>query len=112
LARALIARLLAGTPEVILADEPIAGLDPAHTLQVMNLFRDLARAGRTVVIVLHDLGMAARFCERVVLLDRGAKVADGPPSAVLTPEILERHYRIKAEIVQHRGEMIVVPWSL
>lgn len=85
-ARALIARVLAqGTP-IILADEPVAGLDPAHQISAMRVFRSLARENRTVVVSLHDLGLASRYCDRLVLLDRGKVVADGSPQQVLTNE--------------------------
>ncbi|MGE4062542.1 MAG: ABC transporter ATP-binding protein [Rhodospirillaceae bacterium] len=109
LTRVLVARLLAGTPEILLADEPVSGLDPAHTLQVLAIFRALAREGRTVVVVLHDLTLAARFCDRLVLMDGGKVVADGSPVDVLTPEHLARHYGINADIVIHDGARIVVP---
>ena len=110
LARVLVARLLAGEPDVLLVDEPIAGLDPAHSLQIMELFRTLARSGRTVIVVMHDLAVAARFCQRLVMLNGGRLVADGPPAGVMTPDLLAHHYGIEAAIVRHAGEMLVVPW--
>lgn len=112
LTRVLVARLLAGTPEILLADEPVSGLDPAHALQVLNIFRDLARAGRAVVVVLHDLTLAARFCDRLVLMDGGRITADGPPLDVLTPDHLARSYGITADIVTHDGAPTVVPRAL
>jgi iron complex transport system ATP-binding protein len=111
LARVLIARVLAGDPDVLLADEPIAGLDPAHSLRVMELFRGLAARGRTVIVVLHDLATAARFCQRLVVLNAGRLVADGTPAEVMTPDVLARHYGIEAAIGRHGGEMFVVPWT-
>ncbi len=112
LTRVLIARVLAGTPKVLLADEPISGLDPAHRLQVLEIFRKLARDGRTVVVVLHDLTLAARFCDRLVLMDRGAIVADGTPREVLTHETMSRYYGVSANITSQSGELMVVPWDL
>ncbi len=110
--RVLIARVLAGMPAVLLADEPISDLDPAHRLQVLQIFRSLARAGRTVVVVLHDLTLAARFCDRLVLMNEGAIVADGTPSDVLTQDNMARYYGVNATISTHAGELMVVPWDL
>lgn len=85
-ARVLIARALAQDTPLLLADEPVAGLDPAAQIGVMRLFRGLAEEGRTVLASLHDLGLAARHCTRLILLHQGRLVADGPPREVLTPE--------------------------
>ncbi|NND18100.1 MAG: ABC transporter ATP-binding protein [Silicimonas sp.] len=82
-ARALIARVLAQETPVILADEPTAGLDPSHQIAAMSTFRELAREGKTVVVSLHDLALASRYCDRLVLLDRGEVVSDGDPRDVL-----------------------------
>ena len=112
LTRVLVARLLAGEPSIILADEPVSGLDPAHAMQVLGILRDLARAGRTVVAVLHDLTSAARFCERLVLMDKGTIVAEGPPMDVLTPPNLARHYGIAADVVTQGHERFVIPRAL
>jgi iron complex transport system ATP-binding protein len=97
-ARVLIARALAQEAPLLLADEPAAGLDPAHQLALMETFAALAREGRAVLASLHDLGLAARWCDRLVLLDRGRVVADGPPQAVLTAERLAAVYGIRAHL--------------
>ena len=83
-ARALLARTLAQETPLVLADEPIAGFDPAHQIATLRLFRTLADEGRGIMLSIHDLGFAARYCTRLVLLDAGRVVADGPPEAVLT----------------------------
>ena len=83
-ARVLVARALAQEPRVLLADEPAAGLDPAHQLTLFQHFTALAAAGRTVVVALHDLSLAARFCHRIVLMQAGRAVAAGAPEDVLT----------------------------
>lgn len=83
-ARALIARVLAQETPVVLADEPVAGLDPSHQIAAMKVFAALAREGRTVLVSLHDLSLASRYCKRLILLDRGRIVADGTPKTVLT----------------------------
>ena len=99
LARVLIARLLAQRTPLILADEPVAGLDPSHQFAVMALFARLARQGRTVIASIHDLALAARFCHRLVLMDRGRLVADGSPSEVLTPARLEQVFGVSGAFV-------------
>jgi iron complex transport system ATP-binding protein len=88
-ARVLIARALAQETPLLMADEPIAGLDPASQIATMSVFRALAGEGRAVLVSLHDLGLAARHCTRLVLLSAGRVHADGPPEAVLTPENLD-----------------------
>jgi iron complex transport system ATP-binding protein len=95
-ARVLIARALAQDTPLLLADEPIAGLDPAHQIATMRTFADMARAGRSVLVSLHDLGLAARQCSRLVMLGQGGVVADGPPDAVLTPDLVARIFGITA----------------
>ena len=97
-ARALLARALAQETPLLIADEPIAGLDPAAQITVMRMFRHLADSGRTVLASLHDLGLAARHCTRLVLLHRGRILADGPPEAVLTVDNLVRGFGVTARV--------------
>ena len=85
-ARVLIARALAQEAPLILADEPVSGLDPAAQIRAMLVFAGRAAAGHAVVASVHDLGLAARHCTRLVLLHLGRVVADGPPAEVLTPD--------------------------
>lgn len=99
-ARVLFARLLAGEPEWILADEPFAGLDPAHQFETAELLRSFAAAGRGVVFTLHDLTLAARVADRVILMCDGKIQADGPPDEALTSEALRVAYGIEAHWVQ------------
>lgn len=110
LARVLLARALATQAPLLLADEPMAGLDPSHQLHVMELLVRKARAGDGVLVVLHDLGLAARFCDRVVVLDRGRKVADGPPAEALTPRLLAETYGIEPLSGEKDGEPWLLPW--
>ncbi len=97
-ARVLLARALAVEAPALIADEPLASLDPGHQIDVMALLRDEARAGALVVAVLHDLTMAARYCDRLILIAEGAIVADGPPEQVLTPENLRAVYGVEARV--------------
>ncbi|AGY91243.1 hypothetical protein SPICUR_01105 [Spiribacter curvatus] len=94
--RALIARALAQQTPMIMADEPIAGLDPAHQITTMETFSEIAASGRSVLVSIHDLGLAARHCTRLILVGEQRVIADGPPTAVLTPDNLARIFHIEA----------------
>lgn len=111
-ARALIARALAQEAPLLLADEPTAGLDPAHQIALMVRFRALARAGRGVLAALHDLGLAARWCDRVALLHHGRIVAAGPPAATLTAERLADVFGVTAHLGETGSGPILVPVGL
>ncbi|MGQ9371975.1 ABC transporter ATP-binding protein [Azospirillum sp. ST 5-10] len=106
-ARVMLARVLAGQPEVLLADEPVAGLDPYHMLHVMELLRTLSREGMAVVVVLHDLALAIRFCDRLCLLEDGTVAASGPPHAVLDTGDAERVFGVHLL----RGPDWAIPWT-
>jgi iron complex transport system ATP-binding protein len=95
-ARVALARVLATQAPVILADEPTVSLDPRHQLVVMNLLRQAARDGAAVLAVVHDLTLAARFCGRVLMMERGRIVADGTPDQVLVPERLASVFGVDA----------------
>jgi iron complex transport system ATP-binding protein len=97
-ARVLLARALAQEAPLLLADEPAAGLDPGHQIDLMQTLRTLADAGNGVLVSMHDLGLAARWCDRLLLLERGQILADGPPEAVLTTTRLRTAYGIEAVI--------------
>ena len=95
-ARVLIARALAQDTPLLMADEPIAGLDPAHQIATMRAFAALAAQGKSLLVSLHDLGLAVRHCTRLILLGNGGLVADGAPQDVLTPERLAQVFGITA----------------
>lgn len=109
LARALIARALAQDTPLLMVDEPIAGLDPAHQIGAMETFRALADEGRCVIASLHDLGLAARYCTRLVMMDAGRIVADGVPAAVLTPDLLARVFGIAGEFAETKEGPVFQP---
>ncbi|MDQ8727730.1 ABC transporter ATP-binding protein [Bradyrhizobium sp. LHD-71] len=109
--RVLLARALAVEAPMLLADEPVAALDPLHQLQVMDLLRKKAAAGGGVVVVLHDLALAARFCDRLVLLDGGRVLAAGDPAAVLTDDHLATAFGVEVVRGEHQGAAFVVPWA-
>ncbi|MFX0540318.1 ABC transporter ATP-binding protein [Roseovarius sp. S4756] len=96
-ARVLIARALAQDTPLLMADEPTAGLDPAHQISTMETFAALAAQGKSCLVSLHDLGLAVRHCTRLILLAPGeGLVADGAPEAVLTSERLDSVFGIEA----------------
>lgn len=111
-ARVLIARALAQETPLLLADEPTAGLDPSHQIALMRLFADLAKQGHSVVASLHDLGLAARWCSRLILLDRGRIIADGAPDTVLTAESLASVYGVAAYFGTAAGRAVIQPLDL
>jgi ABC-type cobalamin/Fe3+-siderophores transport system ATPase subunit len=108
-ARVLLARVLAVESDWILADELFAGLDPAHQFEVADLLRSLATQGHGVVLTIHDLALAARIADRVVVIHHGRIVADGPPEAALTPPTLREVYGIDAQwlSVRERGTPLI-----
>jgi iron complex transport system ATP-binding protein len=110
-ARVRLARVLAVEASLILADEPVAALDPRHQLQVMSLLREQCRQGRSLILVLHDLTLASRFCDRLLLLHRGEPIALGQPSDVLTRENLREVYGIRAVTGEHRCQGYILPWE-
>ncbi|SOC27046.1 ABC transporter ATP-binding protein [Stappia indica] len=111
-ARVLIARMLAQAPHACIADEPVNGLDPAHQIALMQVLAGLVAEGRPVFVSLHDLTLASRWCDRLLLLDRGRLVADGTPGEVLNAERLAGVYGIGAEHIDIGGRPSVVPSHL
>jgi iron complex transport system ATP-binding protein len=111
-ARVMLARVLAVGARIILADEPTASLAPRHQLTVMQDLKAESRRGTLVVAVTHDLGMAARLADEIVVIDHGFVVAHGPPEEVLTDDLLARVYGIGAVRRTIDGETLVMPWSL
>ncbi|MCF4165857.1 heme ABC transporter ATP-binding protein [Zavarzinia compransoris] len=95
----------------LLLDEPTASLDPAHQLAVMTLARDLSRRGLGVLAVLHDLGLAASVCDRLVVMAGGRIVADGPPGATLDRGLIAAVYGIDAEVIANPvgGGVLIAP---
>jgi len=108
-ARVMLARALAVGAPGLVADEPLASLDPGHQIDVMELLAREARGGALVVAVLHDLTMAARYCNRLLLMDHGKLVADGKPAEVLTAERLRNVYAIHAMVDISGTTPLVVP---
>ncbi|MEO7679353.1 MAG: ABC transporter ATP-binding protein [Sphingomonas sp.] len=109
-ARVLLARVLAGEPRWLLADEPLASLDPAHQLDILDRLRGVAQAGAGVVIVLHDLGHAASVADDVLLLKAGKVAAFGPVAEVLTEQRVAEVFEVKVRWVEVEHELrVLVP---
>lgn len=102
-ARVLLARLLVTAAPLMLADEPIAGLDPDAQLMAMALFREEARRGAAVVLTLHDLALAARFCDRLVVLHQGRVMADAAPMIALGADVLATAFNLEGALEMADG---------
>ncbi|RST85284.1 ABC transporter ATP-binding protein [Aquibium carbonis] len=111
-ARVLAARAIAQDTPVLIADEPASGLDPAHQISMMAALGTIARRGRAILVSLHDLTLAARWCDRVVLLRDGVVAADGDPADVLDAPMLASVFGIRAHIAQLDGRPVLAPVGL
>lgn len=109
LQRVLLARVFAGEPRLILADEPISALDVYHQLHIMELLQVHAQSGGAVIAALHDLSLAARFCSRLVLMHQGKVVASGEPVDVLTPQNLAQVYGVSAHVDCRDDGVVIIP---
>ena len=112
LRRVQLARLLVGEAPLLIADEPGAALDIRHQLQLMQTFRAQVDAGKTVVLALHDLSLAARYCDRILLLENGRLRAQGTPEDVLTQAQVGDVYGIRSEFRWRDGRPELVTGDL
>jgi iron complex transport system ATP-binding protein len=111
-ARVLIARALAQDTPILMADEPTASLDPANQISTLKIFSELAQDGRGIMSSIHDLGLAARYCTKLALLDRGKLVAFGSADEVLTPDNLQTVFSIEAHYEKTKEGVIFQPLSV
>jgi len=96
-ARVLLARALVVDAPIVLADEPIAALDPYYQISILEILKTQARQGKTVIAALHDLRLAMRYADRVWVMHGGQLAANGPPSKIMNDEIMEKVFRIDLE---------------
>lgn len=109
--RVALARVLAVEAPVVLADEPTASLDPRYQLDVMQTLRKAADAGTLVIVVTHDLGLAARFADTVLVMAAGRLAAQGTPHDALSDEVLRQVFRVSAYRADHQDSGVILPWS-
>jgi iron complex transport system ATP-binding protein len=109
--RVALARVLAVEAPVILADEPTASLDPRHQFEVMKGLRAAADKGVLAIVVTHDLGLAARFADTVLVLSEGRLASQGAPAEALSESIMGEVFRISAYRAEYQREAVIVPWA-
>jgi iron complex transport system ATP-binding protein len=109
--RVALARVFAVEAPVILADEPTASLDPRHQFDVMKSLRAAADQGVLVMVVTHDLGLAGRFADTVLVLSEGRLAAQGAPSEALSERVMADVFRISAYRAEYQREAVIVPWA-
>jgi len=109
--RVALARVLAVEAPVILADEPFASLDPRHQIDVMSGLHRAAIENTLVIVVTHDLGLAARFADQILVLDDGRLIAQGSSSEALTDSVLADIFKVDAYRASHNGNAVIVPWA-
>jgi iron complex transport system ATP-binding protein len=109
--RVVLARVLAVEAPVILADEPTASLDPRHQLDIIRSLRAAADKGVLVMVVTHDLGLAARFADTVLVLSDGRLVSQGAAAEALSEKIIGEVFRVSAYRAEYQRETVIVPWA-
>ncbi|QEP44729.1 ABC transporter ATP-binding protein [Ectothiorhodospiraceae bacterium BW-2] len=110
-ARLLLARVLVGEPQLLLVDEPVAALDLAHQLQLMQQLERFCQQGGALLLVVHNLQLAAHFSSKVVLLQQGKLVAEGEAAKVLTPERMAQLFGVVPN-PELQGRSLQLPWLL
>ncbi|OGO91101.1 MAG: hypothetical protein A3F41_02470 [Coxiella sp. RIFCSPHIGHO2_12_FULL_44_14] len=110
-ARARLARMLAVQAYLLLADEPVAALDPFHLLNVMTPLHWQRDYGKTIIVVLHDLTLASRLCNRLLLMHQRHGIACDSPRIVLTSRNLQTVYQVQADLGEHQQQNFVLPWA-
>src|SRR5712671_3718570 len=109
--RVALARVFAVEAPIILADEPTSSLDPRHQIDVMKGLRASADTGVLVIVVTHDLGLAARFADQVLVLSEGRLVSQGAPAEALSERVMAEVFRISAYRAEYQREAVIVPWA-
>jgi iron complex transport system ATP-binding protein len=105
-----IARALVQEPDVLLLDEPTSNLDIRHQLEVMHTIKSIVRKkGISAIMALHDLNLAARYADKIILMNGGGIVAVGDPASVITPSNIQLVFKVEADVYQKEGKLHVVP---
>ena len=107
LARAMLARALIGDPQVLIADEPTAGLDPRHSLDTVSRLQGLAKQGKLIVAAMHDLTLAARYSTHLMAMRDGRLAAFGPTAEILTPDLLRQVFDVEARVTGVGEAMLI-----
>lgn len=107
-ARVLLARVLATKAPYVLADEPVASLDPSHQLQVMDILKKLSNSDCGVMVVMHDLSLALRYCDKLILLNEGKLIGQDIPAVILNDDNLENIFSVRASRWQDNNENFLV----
>ncbi len=105
----MLARIFATDPQIIFADEPVAALDPYHQLHVMEILRNHSQNDRAAVVVLHDLSLASRFCDRLYIINHGELYVSGAPEKIMTADNIAEVYGVKTRIIQDAEGVSVMP---
>ncbi|MEM2958125.1 MAG: ABC transporter ATP-binding protein [Candidatus Jordarchaeaceae archaeon] len=110
--RVLIAKALAQEAKVLLIDEPVAHLDLGYQMEIMEMLKSLARDGVTIIAAMHELNLAVKYCDKLIVLDKGRVVACGKPKDIVTQKLIEDVYGVKA-IIQDIPEvgLVIIPLS-
>ena len=110
--RVCFARAISSEPNLLLADEPIAFLDPKHCFQIIKLIKDLAADGKSALVILHDLSITMRFFDRVIILKDGKLVAVGSPNEVMSEDFIADTFEVDMLQGQENSENFVIPWKI
>jgi iron complex transport system ATP-binding protein len=109
--RVVLARVLAVEAPVILADEPTASLDPRHQIDIVRSLRAAADQGVLVIVVTHDLGLAARFADTVLVLSDGRLMSQGAAAEALSEKIMGSVFRVSSYRAEYQRAAVIVPWA-
>ena len=108
--KVFIARALTQEPDVLLLDEPTSNLDIRHQLEVMHTIKSIVRKkGISAIMAIHDLNLAARYADRIIMMNSGTIFSAGDPASVLTPENIKQVYGVEAEVNKNNGKLYIVP---